>query len=87
VPVSWFQFEDLEDPDCVLCWQIANLRPSWPADNRAKMDRFAFVGGVLYTRETWIVAGRPMPRADEMISQKTALELYESEALAIANKF
>lgn len=36
VPVAAFNISSVEDPDFKPCWALANLRPLWKAENRAK---------------------------------------------------
>lgn len=39
IPVSRFKIVSVDDPNLRVCWGLANLRPLWKAENRAKSDK------------------------------------------------
>ena len=39
-PVSWFNFESVEDEEFKTCWALENLVPKWEKDNLSKGNRF-----------------------------------------------
>lgn len=74
VPISWWGITSVDDPNFKRCWSLQNMQPLWADDNRRKHGYRALINGTLYTKETWIADGRPMP--DDRLWQPH-IDLYE----------
>ena len=41
MPKSWFNFETINDPEFIKCWDLKNLKPMWGDENIAKGNKFS----------------------------------------------
>jgi hypothetical protein len=41
IPKSWFNFETINDPEFIKCWDLKNLKPMWGNENIAKGNKFS----------------------------------------------
>jgi len=41
IPKSWFNFETINDPEFIKCWDLKNLKPMWGDENIAKGNKFS----------------------------------------------
>lgn len=41
MPISAFEFADVNDPELAKCWSLRNLQPLWMSDNRSKWAKVA----------------------------------------------
>ena len=41
IPKSWFNFETINDPEFIKCWDLNNLKPMWASENIAKGNKFS----------------------------------------------